>query len=73
MILASILKQMGGTVMVEKKTFMDMPENHEILISRNVEGNLVLTLIEDEEGVADIRSARAELERKQALSELIVP
>ncbi len=74
MILAVVLKQLGGTALVEKDTFMSLPEDYEIMLSRNIEGNLILTLVEDEEAVADIRSARkAHEERAKALSKLIVP
>ena len=74
MVLAVVIKQMGGTVLVEKETFMNMPDNYEILTQRNIEGNLVLELVEDEETVGNIRANRAaEIARKEALGKLVVP
>lgn len=73
-ILALVLKQMGGTVLVERQTFMDIEDNYEILTQRNAEGNLILELVEDQELVATMRAERAaEIERQNAMRRLIVP
>lgn len=73
-ILALVLKQMGGTVLVEKETFMNMEDNFEIMTQRNMDGNLVLELVDDQTTVANIRANRAaEIERKEALSQLVIP
>lgn len=74
MVLALVLKELGGTALIRKETFMDMPDNYEILTQRNIEGNLILELVEDEESVSAIRANRAaDEERKAALGKLIVP
>jgi hypothetical protein len=73
-ILALVLRQMGGKVLVEKKTFIEMEENFEIIFHKNLDENLLISLVDDEESVANIRTARAaEQERTRALGRLIVP
>ena len=73
-ILALVLKQLGGTVLVEKQTFMDMQDNYEIMTQRNMDGNLVLELVDDQELVANMRAERAaDIERKEALGRILVP
>jgi hypothetical protein len=73
-ILALVLKQLGGKMLVEKRTFIEMEANYEILFSRNFDDNIEITLVEDEEAVVNIRTARAaEQERTKALGRLIVP
>lgn len=74
MLLALLIKQAGGTVLIEKKTFEDMNDNFEILTTKNMDENAVLTLVEDEELVAKIRIERATEEAKKARRRsLVVP
>jgi hypothetical protein len=73
-ILALVLKQMGGSVLVEKQTFMEIEDNYEIMLQRNMDGNLVIELVEDQSVVVEMRAQRAaEIKRKEALGRILVP
>ena len=73
-IIALILKQLGGEVVIERETFIDLKDNFEIMFNRNLDDNLNIFLVEDEESVANIRFNRvAEQERQKKLGRLIVP
>ena len=74
MLLALAIKQAGGTLLLEKKTFEELDYNFEILTTKNMEGNAVLTLVEEEELVTKIRAERvAEALKEKSRRELIVP
>ena len=74
MLLALLIKQAGGSVLIEKKTFEEMSDNFEILTSKNMDENAVLTLVEEEELVAKIRAERVAEEMKKARrGSLVVP
>lgn len=74
LMLALVIKQRGGTMMIEKKTFDTMDDHFEVMVTRNVHGNAVLTLVEGAELVAKIVETRALEDAKQtARRKLIVP
>jgi hypothetical protein len=74
MLLALAIKQAGGTLLIEKKTFEEINDDFEIMTTKNMEGNAVLTLVEEEELVTKIRIERAAEEAKKAhRRQLIVP
>lgn len=65
MLLALAVKQAGGTLLLERQTFVEMKDDFEILITKNTNQDAVLTLVEDEETVSKIRIER-EAERLKA-------
>lgn len=72
MILALVLKQNEGTMIVEKATFDAMQNDYEILLQRNNEGNAILTLVEDEKQIQEIRKQRANEEARAKFKEKII-
>lgn len=74
MLLALAIKQAGGTLLLEKQTFMDLNDDFEIMTTKNAEGNAILTLIEEEELVAKIRADRkAEQLKAEKRRSIVVP
>lgn len=73
-IIALILKQLGGEVIIERKTFVGLDRNFEIMFNRDMGENLKIFLVDDEKSVANIRAERAaEQERIKKMGRLIVP
>lgn len=66
MFLALAIKQAGGQITITKDSFMEMDDNFEIMASRNMEGNVVLSLVEGDL-VAQLRKARAIEDAKKGL------
>lgn len=58
MLLALAIKQAGGTLLIEKKNFEEINDNFEIMTTKNMEGNAILTLVEEDELVTKIRADR---------------
>lgn len=65
MFLALVIKQAGGSISLHKQTFMDMPDNYEIMSNKDSNGDLILSLVEDQDLVAAMRKKRAEEDARQ--------
>lgn len=74
MLLALAIKQAGGTLLLEKKMFLEMDDDFEILITKNANEDAVLTLVDDEVEVTKIRAKRmSEQLKAERRKSLIVP
>ena len=68
MFLALLLKEVGGEYVVQRDTFMNMPDEFEIMIGRTSNQDVKISLIEDESLIKQIRDKR----RHDALKQKIV-
>lgn len=73
-LLALAIKQAGGTLLIEEKNFQEINDNFEILTTKNMDGNAILTLVEEDELVTKIRAERlSEQLKADRRRELVVP
>ena len=67
MFLALAIKQAGGTLAITRQTFMEIDDNFEIMTSKNIMGEVVLSLVEGAELVSELRKTRAIADAQQGI------